>query len=53
VFRAAPPPRAVYVDGLPVPVDGGVPGWRARDGRVEVRVEDDGHARSIEIEPAP
>jgi hypothetical protein len=53
VFRGAPPPRGVYLDALPLAAGPGLPGFRAAEGRVEVRFEDDGHARSVELEPAP
>lgn len=52
-FHAAGWPRAVLLDALPLEETAGLPGFERRDGRVEVRFEDDGGARSIEIEPAP
>jgi len=53
VFHAAGRPRAVLLDALPLEEAAGAPGYERRDGRVEVRFEDDGGARSIELEPAP
>jgi len=53
VFRASPAPRSVYVDALALPAGAGRPGWSASAGRVEVRLDDDGVARSVELDPAP
>jgi alpha-glucosidase len=53
VFHAAGSARAVLLDALPLEEAAGAPGFQRRDGRVEVRFEDDGGARSLELEPAP
>ena len=50
--HAGPPPDAVFVDGERL-APGAVPGWEARDGRVDVRLRDDGRGAAIEIAPAP
>jgi len=53
VFHAALPPRQVYLDARPLAPGSVLPGFASTDGRVEVMFEDDGHARSIELDPAP
>jgi alpha-glucosidase len=50
--HACPPPDAVYVDGERL-ARGGAPGWEVRDGRVDVRLEDQGRGAAIELAPAP
>ena len=50
--HACPPPDAVFVDGERL-AQGGVPGWEARDGRVDVRLHDRGHGAAVEIALAP
>jgi hypothetical protein len=50
--HACPPPDAVYVDGERL-ARGGAPGWDVRDGRVDVRLEDQGRGAAIELAPAP
>ncbi len=53
VVRAAPPPRTVWLDARPLAASAGAPGYAAEAGRVTVRFEDDGHARAVELDPAP
>jgi hypothetical protein len=43
----------VRLDGIALSQGPALPGWSAADGRVEARFEDDGGARSLELEPAP
>ena len=51
--HACPSPNAVLLDGTRLAAGDATPGQRRRDGRVEVRFEDDGRAHTLEIEPAP
>jgi alpha-glucosidase len=53
VFHAALTPRQLYLDARPLARGTALPGFSDGDGRVEVWFEDDGHARSIELDPAP
>lgn len=53
VFHAAAMARSVLLDALPLEEIAGAPGFVRREGRIEVRFEDDGGSRSIELEPAP
>jgi len=53
VFHAALTPRQVFLDARPLGRGTAPPGFSEGDGRVEVWFEDDGHARSIELDPAP
>ena len=53
VFHGALPPRQVYLDARPLGAGTALPGFTSSEGRVEVCFEDDGHARSIELDPAP
>jgi len=53
VVRGAPPPVGVWLDGAPLPSGDGAPGWRHAEGRLRVRLPDDGAPRALEIEPAP
>jgi len=53
VFHAALAPRQVYLDARPLALGSTLPGFAWTEGRVEVFFEDDGHARSIELDPAP
>jgi alpha-glucosidase len=51
--HACPPPRAVWLDASRLPPGRGVPGFVAEEGRVQLRLPDDGRAHAIELEPAP
>ena len=53
VVRAAPPPRTVWLDARPLAASAGALGYEAVAGRVAVRFDDDGHARAVELDPAP
>jgi alpha-glucosidase len=51
--NACPAPTAVRLDGSRLERSEAAPGWRAHDGRVDVRLWDDGQGVAIEIDPAP
>jgi alpha-glucosidase len=51
--HACPRPQTVRLDAEPIPEREDLPGYSARDGRLDVRFEDDGRARALEVEPSP
>ena len=51
--HTCPRPTAVYLDGSRLAESDAVPGYTAREGRVDVRFEDRGQGAAIEIDPAP
>ncbi len=53
VFHAASSARVVRLDAVEVADDAGLPSVRRNGSRIELRFEDDGRSRSVELEPAP
>ena len=53
VVRACPPPVGVYLNGTRIEAGDGLPGYAARDGRLQLRLDDGGQGYSLEVDPAP
>ncbi len=51
--RGCPPPRRVVLNGQPLREGRGVPGYAVAQGRLDVRLLDNGAGHTLEVEPAP
>jgi alpha-glucosidase len=53
VVHACPPPDGVYLNGARLEASDAPPGYTAREGRLHLRLDDEGQGSSLEVDPAP